>query len=162
MIIVPATTSPTISEPRSISARLRSLPPSALATTVTAVLVPWCVVLALTLPATAIAANWSLAWSGLDAAEAITAGLTVWLIRRGTPCAAVTGAMAGALLFADAWFDVCTSAPGAPLLVAILQAGLLEIPLACAALWFATATIRVGPSRVFQDGGDRHGANGLS
>jgi len=52
VIIVPATTSLTAQEPRSIPTRLRSL-----------------------LPAT-IAAHWSLAWSGLDAAEAVTAGLT--------------------------------------------------------------------------------------
>ena len=31
-------------------------------------LVPWCVVLSATLPRTAQAQNWSLAWTGLDAA----------------------------------------------------------------------------------------------
>ena len=41
-----------------------------------------------------------------------------------------------------AWFDVCTSARGLPQLIAVLQAALLEIPLSCAALWFAAVTIR--------------------
>jgi hypothetical protein len=42
----------------------------------------------------------------------------------------------------DAWFDVCTSARGLQQLIAVLQAALLEIPLSCAALWFAAVTIR--------------------
>ena len=106
------------------------------------VLAPWCVVLAFSLPTTTIAAHWSLAWSGLDAAEAIIAALTAYLIHRRSPAAAVTSAMVGTLLLADAWFDVCTSARGLPQLIAVLQAALLEIPLSCAALWFAAVTIR--------------------
>ncbi|HEX5302920.1 MAG TPA: hypothetical protein VFW50_38595 [Streptosporangiaceae bacterium] len=75
-------------------------------------LLPWCVVLGMTLPAGTFVPNWSLAWVGLDFAEAVAALLTAWLLRRGSPRAGVA-AMAGAgLLFADAWFDVCTSAAG--------------------------------------------------
>jgi hypothetical protein len=142
VIIVPATTSLTAQESRSIPTRLRSLLPATIAMLMAAVLAPWCVVLALTLPTSTIAAHWSLAWSGLDAAEAVTAGLTAWLIRRRSPSAALTSAMVGTLLLADAWFDVCTSARGLPQLIAVLQAALLEIPLSYAALWFAAVTIR--------------------
>jgi len=77
-----------------------------------------------------------------DAAEAVTAGLTAWLIRRRSPVAGVTSAMVGTLLLADAWFDVCTSARGLQQFIAVLPAALLEIPLSCAALWFAAVTIR--------------------
>jgi hypothetical protein len=50
--------------------------------------------------------DWSLAWVGLDFAEAVAALLTAWLLSQGSPRAGLP-AMAGAgLLFADAWFDV--------------------------------------------------------
>src|SRR5277367_6183605 len=75
-------------------------------------LVPWCVVLSATLPRTAQAQNWSLAWTGLDAAEAVAALATAALLARADSRAALTAAAGGALLMVDAWFDVCTSAPG--------------------------------------------------
>lgn len=109
--------------------------------TVAAALPPWCVVLAFTVPATTIATHWSLAWVGLDCAEAMTAAVTYWFIRHRSPYAALTSAIGAALLLADAWFDICTSTVGTAQLVAVLQAALLEIPLACAALWFAATTI---------------------
>ena len=72
-------------------------------------LLPWSVVLGLTLPASTFVPDWSLAWMGLDLAEAVAALLTALLLRRGSPRARLP-AMAGAgVLFADAWFDVCTS-----------------------------------------------------
>ena len=76
-------------------------------------LLPWSVVLGITLPASTFVPDWSLAWMGLDFAEAVAALLTAVLLRRGSPRASLP-AMAGAgVLFADAWFDVCTS-PGWP------------------------------------------------
>ena len=75
-------------------------------------LVPWCVVLSVTLPRTAQAQNWSLAWTGLDAAEAVAALATAALLARDDSRASLTAAAGGALLMVDAWFDVCTSVPG--------------------------------------------------
>ena len=75
-------------------------------------LVPWCVVLSATLPRTAQAHHWSLAWTGLDGAEAIAALATAALLARDDSRACLTAAAGGALLLTDAWFDVCTSAPG--------------------------------------------------
>ena len=73
---------------------------------------PWCVVLSATLPRTAQAQHWSLAWTGLDGAEAIAALATAALLARDDSRACLTAAAGGALLLTDAWFDVCTSAPG--------------------------------------------------
>ena len=75
-------------------------------------LLPWCALLFVTLPATAHAGHWSLAWTGLDAAEAAAALATAVLLTRSDPRASLTAAAGGAFLLADAWFDVCTSAPG--------------------------------------------------
>jgi hypothetical protein len=100
-------------------------------------LLPWCVLLSAVLPATAQAQHWSLAWTGLDAAEALAALATAVLLARGDRRAALT-AMAGAtLLLTDAWFDVCTAAPGLDHALALAEAALVEVPLAFAASWLA-------------------------
>jgi len=110
-------------------------------------LLPWCVVLGMTLPAGTFVPNWSLAWVGLDFAEAAAALLTAVLLRRGSPRASLP-AMAGAgLLCVDAWFDVCTSAAGTARWLAVGEAVLAELPLAAAAIWLAvTLTRRPGPA----------------
>jgi hypothetical protein len=108
---------------------------------IAAALLPWCVVLAHVLPATATVQHWSIAWVGLDSGEAAAAALTAWLILRRDPRAALTAAVGGALLLADAWFDVTTAAAGAYLTQAVLMAALLEIPLAVTAFWYASTVI---------------------
>jgi hypothetical protein len=100
-------------------------------------LVPWCVMLGATLPGTAQAHHWSLAWAGLDGAEAIAALATAALLARGDSRACLTAAAGGALLLTDAWFDVCTSGPGLARTAAITEAVLVEVPLAAAAGWLA-------------------------
>lgn len=100
-------------------------------------LVPWCVVLSATLPRTAQAHHWSLAWTGLDAAEAVAALATAALLARDDSRACLTATAGGALLMVDAWFDVCTSAPGLDHTLAVTEAVLVELPLACAAGWLA-------------------------
>ena len=105
-------------------------------------LVPWCVVLSATLPRTAQAHHWSLAWAGLDGAEAIAALATAALLARDDSRACLTAAAGGALLLTDAWFDVCTSAPGPEHTVAVTEAVLVELPLAAAAGWLAVRLFR--------------------
>jgi hypothetical protein len=100
-------------------------------------LLPWCVLLGMTLPATAQAQHWSLAWAGLDAAEAVAALATAVLLARGDSRAALSASAGGALLLTDAWFDVCTSAPGLAHTLALAEAAFAEVPLALAAGWLA-------------------------
>ena len=104
-----------------------------------------------TLPASAYVPNWSLAWVGLDLAEAAAALLTAWLLTRGSPRAGLSATAGAALLLADAWFDVCTSPPGLDRLMAMGEAVLVELPLAAAAIWLAVALSPVrtsgGPGR---------------
>jgi hypothetical protein len=59
--------------------------------------------------------NWSLAWVGLDLAEAVAALLTAVLLTRGSPRAALPAVAGAALLLVDAWFDVhVTARPRSP------------------------------------------------
>jgi len=105
-------------------------------------LLPWSALLAVSLPATAQAQHWAPAWSGLDAAEAAAALATAVLLARGDRRASLPAAAAGTLLLVDAWFDVCTSAPGAGQAMALAEAGCAELPLAVAAWWVAIALTR--------------------
>jgi hypothetical protein len=88
-------------------------------------------------PGTAQAQHWSLAWTGLDAAEALAALATAVLLARGDGRAALTAAAGAALLLTDAWFDVCTAAPGLDHALALAEAAFAELPLAAAACWLA-------------------------
>lgn len=95
-----------------------------------AVLVPWLVVLAVTLPGRYGAAHWAVAWVGLDALEAVGLATTGLLAARGDwrlpPAAAATAT----LLCVDAWFDVMTSSGGGDFRVALVMALFAELPLA--------------------------------
>jgi len=104
-------------------------------------LLPWCVLLSMVLPATAQAQHWALAWTGLDAAEALAALATAVLLAHGDRRAALTAAAGAALLLTDAWFDVCTSAPGLDHALAVAEAACIEVPLAGAACWLALRLI---------------------
>ena len=109
-----------------------------------AFLIPWSALLAATLPHTTQAYHWSLAWTGLDTGEAAAALATAVLLARGDVRAALSAAAGGALLTADAWFDVCTSAPGSACCLSVASALFVELPLACGSFWLAARVIRNG------------------
>ena len=96
-------------------------------------LVPWSAFLARTLPSTTRVRHWALAWTGLDIAQAMAAGGSAWLLAHDERRAAIPMASLAGLLVADAWFDVCTAAPGRELRIALAEAMGLELPLAAAA-----------------------------
>ncbi|MFC1407255.1 MULTISPECIES: hypothetical protein [Streptacidiphilus] len=101
------------------------------------VLVPWTVVLFLTLPGQERAAHWSVAWGGFDALLIIVfAGCAVRILRLSSRTAAVTAA-AGALLVTDAWFDVMLASTTYDMVEALVMAVLVELPIA--ALCFRTS-----------------------
>jgi hypothetical protein len=105
-------------------------------------LLPWCVLLGMTLPSTAQAQHWSLAWAGLDGSEAVAALATAVLLARGDLRAGLSAVVGGTLLLADGWFDVCISAPGLDHALAVAEAVCVEIPLAGAAFWLAITLTR--------------------
>jgi len=114
-------------------------------------MIPWLILLAIQLPASTVAVHWSTAWAGLDAME--SAGLlatgTLLLRRDGRCCLAAM--VTATLIFADAWFDVTTSAPGIAQLTAIAMAAFIEVPVSvlCAALALHLSPRRNRNSSVF-------------
>jgi hypothetical protein len=113
-----------------------------------AFLVPWSVMLSVTLPSAAVAYHWSMAWTGLDAAEALAALATAVMLARGDARASLTVMAGGTLLLTDAWFDVCTSAPGAGHALSVAEAACVELPLAAAAFWMAARLLRGADTRI--------------
>ena len=97
------------------------------------VLVPWILYLSGTLPHTTRARNWSLMWTGIDIAEALGLVLTGVLLWWRSPYRALPAALTSALLAADAWIDVTTSAPGHARAMAVALA-LIEVPAAIGCL----------------------------
>jgi hypothetical protein len=112
---------------------------------VAAVLLPWCLILAATLPSTYQAGHWKLTWIGLDCGTAIAAGLTAYLLHRRNRYAALTAMAAGTLLTADAWFDMSTAAAGFDRTLSVTEALLLELPLAVCAFVVAARELRRQP-----------------
>ena len=107
------------------------------------VLVPWIVVLVVSLPSAHRAAHWDIAWAGFDIGLAfllMTVALAAW---RRSSWLEGTATASAALLAVDAWFDILTSSSHVELGVAIGEALLVELPLAALCLLLARDAERV-------------------
>src|SRR3954452_22517750 len=114
-------------------------------------LVPWMVVLALTLPASTRVHNWSLAWIGLDVLMAAGCATTALLGLRGDSRARLTASATASVAVLDAWFDITTSQPGGPLAQA-LACAVAETALACACVFLALGDRRPSRARASREG----------
>ncbi len=93
-------------------------------------LVPWTVLLALTLPRQYTASHWTLTWVGFDLVLAGSLAATAWLAYRRRQAVAVAALVTGTLLVCDAWFDLTTASHGGDFLLSAASAVLAELPLA--------------------------------
>lgn len=100
------------------------------------VLLPWMVVLGISLPATESARHWAVAWIGLDVMETTALAVTGWFVLRRDMRVGMAASAAGAFLLADAWFDITTAQPTWEVLQATMLALFVELPLVvlCATL----------------------------
>ena len=95
---------------------------------VAALLIPWDVYLAVTLPTHSVAHHYRLAWAGFDLLLIMVLARIGWLAARRNPHVVLTAAAGATMLCIDAWFDVLTAAPGAEHTQAVLMALFLELP----------------------------------
>lgn len=94
------------------------------------ILVPWVVFLVRDLPSDHRSAHWDVAWGGFDIALALLlVGVAVAAWRR-SPWLEGAATAAATLLFVDAWFDILTSSTRSELIVAIVEAAVVELPVA--------------------------------
>ena len=106
------------------------------------VLVPTVVLLLVALPSTHRSAHWDVAWAGFDGALALlllAVAVTAW---RRSPWLEGAASAAATLLFVDAWFDVLTASSRTELVLALVEAGLVELPLALLCLLLARSARR--------------------
>jgi hypothetical protein len=101
------------------------------------VLVPWTVVLVRALPSAHRSAHWDVAWAGFDVALALLLLAVAWAAWRGSAWLEGAAAAAAALLVVDAWFDILTASGRSELVVAIVEAALVELPLAVVCILLA-------------------------
>jgi hypothetical protein len=104
-------------------------------------LLPWTVWLSASLPPHHRSANWDLAWSGFDSALAVLFLATAFAAWRRRPWLTAVAAATGALLLADAWFDVVLESRSDDRALALVEAFAAELPLAafCFAVAFVTS-----------------------
>ena len=100
-------------------------------------MIPWLAYLAVSLPASPTAWHWRAAWVGLDGMEAAGLVSTGILLLRRDARACLTAAATAALLLSDAWFDMALDYGSRGFVVSLLEAILVEIPLAV--IMFAAA-----------------------
>jgi hypothetical protein len=101
------------------------------------VLVPWVVVIAVTLPSRQLSAHYDVAWSGYDVLLVVALAATAWSAVRASPHLAIPAGWCAGLLSADAWFDVVTAPDGGARWEALAMAVLVELPLAGLCFWLA-------------------------
>ena len=108
-----------------------------------AILVPWTVALALTLPPHYTASNWRWTWVGLDVALTVFLARTAWLtFRRRRRAATISAIVTATLLCIDAWFDVTTATGRTDRVISLATALLGELPRAAFLSVVASRTVR--------------------
>ena len=109
-----------------------------------ALMAPWTLYLAVTLPRHYSAHHYWLGWSGFDVALVAALVATGLSIRRGTPAVTRYSAVAATMLVIDAWFDVLNAATGSDVVVAAAMAVIVELPLAYICWQLSVRRTRVG------------------
>lgn len=101
------------------------------------ILLPWIGVVAATLPSRQLSENYDVAWAGYDVLLLIGLVSTAASALRRSRRLPIAASATGALLVADAWFDVVTSPRGWDLIEAVAMSLVVELPLASVCFWLA-------------------------
>jgi hypothetical protein len=106
-------------------------------------LIPWIVLLGVTLPHRYVADHWAVAWVGYDVALLCALALTAWAAWRRRQIVIVASLVTGTMLVIDAWFDIVTDSTTRDLIISVVTAVLGELPLAALAFLGAFRLIRL-------------------
>ena len=113
-----------------------------------AILLPWIVIAAVTLPSRQLSQNYDVAWAGYDVGLLLGLVWTAFSALRRSSRLPIAAASTGALLIADAWFDVLTSPGGWDLAEAVAMSAFAELPLAALCFWLAFHSQEVAERRL--------------
>jgi hypothetical protein len=106
-------------------------------------LIPWIVLLGLTLPRRYFANHWTLAWVGFDVALLCALAATAWAAWRRRQTVIVVALVTGTMLVVDAWFDIVTDSTTRDLILSIASAVFGELPLAALLFFIAFRLMRL-------------------
>lgn len=106
-------------------------------------LIPWIVLLGVTLPRRYVANHWALAWVGFDVALLSVLALTAWAAWRRRQVVIIGALVTGTMLVVDAWFDIVTDSTTRDLVISIITAVFGELPLAVLAFVLAFRLTRL-------------------
>jgi hypothetical protein len=111
-------------------------------------LIPWLVLIAITLPSTYVAQNWPATWVGFDSMLIgfMAATAVLGLLRR--QLLVLTAFTTGVLLICDAWFDVMTAGPDT-MWLSVATAVLAELPLAALMISGAVRVVQLTVTRLW-------------
>jgi hypothetical protein len=112
-----------------------------------AVLLPWTVYVAGSLPSRQLSPHYDVAWAGFDVMLLGALGCTGYFALRRSRYLAAAATATAVLLIVDAWFDVLTSAPGR-WLQSVLLAVAVELPLAAVCVWLSYHTEQLAGRRI--------------
>lgn len=110
-------------------------------------LIPWTVGLALALPSSYTAGNWTVTWTGFDIGLASCFAVTAWALRAKRPIALPAAIATTVLLLCDAWFDLLTAHVGVCLLVSAVTAVFGELPIAAVMARISARLLRANAPR---------------
>jgi hypothetical protein len=113
-----------------------------------AILLPWIAIASITLPSHQLSENYDVAWAGYDVGLLIGLLWTALSALRRSRQLTIAASATGALLLADAWFDVLTSPGGWDLAEAIAMSVFAELPLATLCFWLAFHSQEVAEQRL--------------
>ena len=103
----------------------------------------WTTWLTVRLPSNHLVRSWDVAWSGFDVLlTTMLVATGIALVRR-SPWVRACALATAALLVVDAWFDITTAQAGSQFTQAILQAALVEGPVAALCLYLAWRSDRL-------------------
>jgi hypothetical protein len=111
------------------------------------VLIPWTIYLGFSLPSRQLSPHYNIAWAGFDVMELLALGATGYFALRRSRYLALAAAAAATLLVVDAWFDIMTS-PRGQVLRAIVEAAVVELPLAAVCGWLSYHTEHLTNRRI--------------
>lgn len=110
-------------------------------------LIPWTVLLAVTLPKNYVTGHWSAAWVGFDVVLIFFLALSAWSAWRRRHLLVFTAIVTATLLITDAWFDILTASPG-DVWVSLATGLLGNVPMAVLLIVVAYRLVKLSPRNV--------------
>jgi hypothetical protein len=111
-------------------------------------LIPWIIVIAITLPSREISRHYDVAWSGFDVLLFLALSATAFAALRRSRLLVMAASAAATLLVTDAWFDIMTAPNRGDLIEAVIMAVIIELPLGATCIWLAMHAEEINDRRL--------------